>query len=372
MTGTTQARGDDGREAAARRLLESVGIPLLAVIASFALGAVFIAAVGANPLTVYGALFAGTFGSSYGFGQVLFKATPLIFTGLAVAVAFRAGLFNIGAPGQVEIGTFVLALVGTRLPAAWPAALDIAVCLAAAMAGGALWAAIPGVLKATRGTHEVINTLMLNFIAVALINYWLTGPLAVTGTLHTDAVPASLTRLEAWAPSFAGSPVNASLGLALLAAVAVYVVLWHTPFGYEMRAVGLAPRAAAYAGISVGGVTVGVMMLSGALAGLVGANFVLGYKHYYEEGFSGGVGFMGIAVALLGRNHPLGVVLAALLFGMLSYGGLVINGMVPKELVDILQAIVILMVVATSSIFREAMLAWRARRAGQAVAPVTL
>ena len=295
---------------------------------------------------------------------MLFKATPLIFTGLAVAFAFRAGLFNIGAQGQVEIGTFALAWVGTQLPAAWPAWLDVTVCLSAGMLAGALWAAIPGVLKATRGTHEVINTLMLNFIAVALINYWLTGPLAVTGTMHTSAVAAQLTRLEAWAPAFAGSPVNVSLGLALIAAGVVYVVLWHTPFGYEVRAVGLAPDAAKYAGISVGGVTVGVMMISGALAALVGANFVLGYKHYYEEGFSGGVGFMGIAVALLGRNHPLGVVLAALLFGMLSYGGLVINGMVPKELVDILQAIVILMVVATSSIVRDALTAWRARRAG--------
>ena len=353
-----------------RRLIENVGVPLVAVVASFALGAIFIAAAGADPVRVYSALFAGTFGSSYGFGQVLFKATPLIFTGLAVSFAFRAGLFNIGAQGQVEVGTFILALVGTHVPAAWPAALDVAVCLGAAMTAGALWAAIPGVLKATRGTHEVINTLMLNFIAVALINYWLTGPLAVTGTMHTAPVAAELTRLEAWAPSFAGSPVNVSLGLALFAAVAVYVVLWHTSFGYEVRAVGLAPRAAASAGMSVGRVTVGVMMISGALAGLVGANFVLGYKHYYEEGFSGSVGFMGIAVALLGRNHPLGVVLAAVLFGMLSYGGLVINGMVPKELVDILQAIVILMVVATSSIFRDALMAWRTRRAGSTAALV--
>lgn len=370
MAGTTELHAQDGArlEARMRRLAENVGVPLVAVLVSFAIGAMFIAAVGADPVEVYRALFAGTFGSSYGFGQVLFKATPLIFTGLAVSFAFRAGLFNIGAHGQVEIGTFVLAWVGTQVPAAWPAWLDITVCLAAGMLAGALWAAIPGVLKATRGAHEVINTLMLNFIAVALINYLLTGPLAVIGTMHTSAVAAELLRLDSWLPSFAGSPVNVSLGLALLAAIVVYVVLWHTAFGYEVRAVGLSPGAARYAGMSVGGVTVGVMMISGALSGLVGANFVLGYKHYYEEGFSGGVGFMGIAVALLGRNHPLGVVLAALLFGMLSYGGLVINGMVPKELVDILQAIVIVMVVATSSIVRDAMTAWRARHAATASA----
>ncbi len=371
MTGT--APDSTTRDAARRatlgwRLAENVGVPLCAVLVSFALGAVFIAGVGADPVHVYGTLFAGTFGSAYGFGQVLFKATPLICTGLAVAFAFRAGLFNIGAQGQVEIGTFVLAWVGTQVPEAWPAWLDIVVCVAAGMTAGALWAAIPGVLKATRGTHEVINTLMLNFIAVALINYWLTGPLAVTGTMHTAPVAAELARLERWVPGFAGSPVNVSVALALGAALFVYVLLWHTTFGYEVRAVGLSPDAARFGGMSVGGVTVGVMALSGALSGLVGANFVLGYKHYYEEGFSGGVGFMGIAVALLGRNHPLGVVLAALLFGMLSYGGLVINGLVPKELVDILQAIVILMVVATSSVVRDAVTAWRARHAARVAA----
>jgi simple sugar transport system permease protein len=347
-------------------VLTDIGLPVLAVVVSLCVGGLFILAIGESPLAVYGALLAGTFGSGYGLGQVLFKATPLIFTGLAVAFAFRAGLFNIGAQGQLEIGAFALAAAGLALPSSLPAPLLVVLCLAAGAGGGAMWAAIPGGLKAWLGTHEVINTLMLNFIAAAAINYLLAGSFAVHGTMHTAAVPVSLARLDTWLPLFHGSAANVSVVFALGAALVVYVLLWHTTFGYEVRAVGLSPAAATNAGISVGRITVLAMMLSGALAGLVAANYVLGYKQYYEEGIGGGVGFMGIAVALLGRNHPLGVVLAALLFGALSYGGLVINGMVPKELVDILQAIVIINVVVSSSIFADLLTALRKRRVAHA------
>ncbi len=344
----------------AQRLVSETAIPLLSLVVSFLAGALFILAVGGDPLHVYGTLFGGTLGSAYGIGQVLFKATPLICTGLAAAVAFRAGLFNIGLPGQMEIGTFSLAIAGAAASRAGLAApLVVIVAIAAGCAAGALWAGIPGVLRARLGTHEVINTLMLNFVAAALTNYWLTR-FGVQGTMHTEEIPASLARITA----FSGSPVNASLALALLAAIGVHVLLSRTVFGYELRTVGLSHDAARTAGIHVGRVIVYAMLLSGALAALGGANFVLGYKHYYEDGFGGGVGFMGIAVALLGRNGALGVVLAALLVGLLSYGGLVINSLVPKELVDILQAVIIINVVVMSTVFTDL----RARRRTAAAA----
>jgi simple sugar transport system permease protein len=330
----------------------SVGVPLVALATAFAIGAMFIAAVGQNPGLVYARLLAGTFGSFYGFGQVLFKATPLIFSGLAVALAFKAGLFNIGAEGQLYVGTFAVAWVGFTLTGL-PGIVLVPLCILAGAVGGAAWGIIPGYLKARFGTHEVINTIMLNFIAIAVTGYLVTYVYFVPETIHTPRIApqAQIPRLDQFWPAFRGSPVNLSLFLAVAVAALVYLFLWRTKYGYELRAVGLSPRVAEYGGISVPSSIVATMALSGALAGLVGVDFVLGYKYYFEQGFSSGIGFMGIAVALLGRNHPLGVVLAALLFGALSYGGLVINSVVPKELVEILQAIVIVAVIVGTNLF---------------------
>jgi simple sugar transport system permease protein len=226
--------------------------------------------------------------------------------------------------------------------------------VAASFAGGAAWGFLPGWLKARRGTHEVITTIMLNFIAVALTGYLVTYVTSVRETIHTPEIGAGarLARLDEFFPAFHGSPVNLALPLSLLAAWAAHFVLFRTRPGYEIRAVGHSPAAAEYAGIPVGRRLVHTMALSGGLAGLVGTNYVLGYKYYFQAGFTGGVGFMGIAVALLGRNHPVGIVLAAFLFGLLSHGGLVINRLVPKELVDILQAVVILTVVSSTVVVR--------------------
>jgi len=316
--------------------------PVAAVVLALVVGAGFIAAVGKNPLAIYGAMASGVFGNAYGIGQVLFRATPLIFTGLAVALGFRAGLFNIGAEGQLIVGAFVAGIVGHAC-GTLPAIVALPLTLLAGMAGAALWALPPALLKAKVGAHEVINTIMMNFIAAALVQYF--GHFAFEhATVHTAEIGAGarIPRFEVFVAALQGSPVNLSLVLALVAAVVVGWLLWRTRFGYELRAVGLSPAAAEYAGIDVKRTWIVVFCLSGALAGLVGANFVQGYKGYFENGFSGGVGFLGIAVALLGRNHPIGVVLASLFFAALSYGGLVINTEVPKELVEILQAIVIL------------------------------
>ncbi|NOT34052.1 MAG: ABC transporter permease [Candidatus Eisenbacteria bacterium] len=291
-----------------------------------------------------------TLGTGYGIGQTLFKATPLIFTGLAVAFGFRAGLFNIGAEGQLYLGAFAAALVGV----AWkdgPFPLLLVLCLAAAAGAGALWGAIPGWLKARFGAHEVINTIMLNFIAFALVSYLGHGHF-VPATVHTAEIGAGahIPRLSALLPALKGSPANFTLALGVVLAVWVGFVLFRTRRGFEWRTLGLSPGAAEYGGVAVGRAQVGALALSGAIAGLGGANFVLGYKHFFELGFSGGVGFLGIAVALLGRNHPLGVVLAALVFGVLGHGGLAINARVPRELVNILEALVILSAIGIAAV----------------------
>ena len=353
MSGATPV--PDARAAASRAprlpgaLLTALA-PVLAVALALAIGALFILAIGEHPLAIYALMLRESLGTGYGLGQTLFRATPLIFTGLAVALGFRAGLFNIGAEGQLYLGGFAAALVGAALPGA-PAALALPLAILAAGAAGALWGAIPGELKARFGAHEVINTIMLNFIAFAIVSYagrWLFQNATVrTAEIAPGAV---LPRLDVLAAAWRGAPANFSLALALLAALAVGVFLFRTRRGYEFRAVGLNAPAAEYGGISIGGTQRLALALSGAVAGLGGTNFVLGYKHYFELGFSGGAGFIGIAVALLGRNHPLGVILAALFFGALSYGGLVINQRVPKELVEVLQALVILLAICTQQL----------------------
>jgi simple sugar transport system permease protein len=337
-----------------RRALIAALAPLLAVGSALVVGAIFIAAIGERPLEIYGLMLRQCLGTGYGIGQTLFKATPLVFTGLAVALGFRTGLFNIGAEGQLYLGGFAAALAG----AAWagaPAIVLLPAALLAAAAAGALWGAIPGVLKARFGSHEVINTIMLNFVAFALVAYF-GRSVFQPATVRTAEIGAGavLPRLDLWLGALRGSPANLSLLLALGVAAAAGAFLFRTRRGYELRAVGLNPKAAEFGGISIGRSQLLALALSGAVAGLGGTGFVLGYKHYFEQGFSGGAGFIGIAVALLGRNHPAGVIVAALFFGGLSYGGLVINQRVPKELVDMLQALVILFAISAQPLFERA------------------
>ena len=324
--------------------------PLAAVALALIAGGVFIAAIGQPPLEIYGLMFSQSLGTGYGLGQTLFKATPLIFTGLAVALGFRAGLFNIGAEGQLTLGGLAAALVGAALPG-WPAPLLLPLCLLAAAAAGTAWGAIPGALKGRFGAHEVINTILLNFVAYALVSY--IGRFTFqTATVRTATVGAGawLPRLDVLLPALHGSPANLSLAIGVVMAALTGLLLFRTRLGYALRAVGLNAPAAEYGGISIGRTQALAMALSGGLAGLGGCNFVLGYKHFFEQGFSGGAGFLGIAVALLANNRPAGVVVAALFFGALSYGGLVINERVPKELVEILQALVILFAITSQQI----------------------
>jgi general nucleoside transport system permease protein len=326
-------------------LEESVLPPLVALVVALVAGDLLIMAYGQAPGVVWRALLEGTWGNSYGFGQVLYKATTLACTGLAVAVGLRAGLFNIGAEGQLAAGGFGAGLVGLMLPAGTPALIAVPLCVLAALAAGGAVGSVPGILRARFGAHEVIVTIMLNFIVLALLNYFVSAKLHVPETLHTPEIHAgAVPRLSGTFDAFHGSAANWTIVIVLLAAAFVWGFLFRTRAGYELRAVGLQSDAAEYAGIRAGRVWFSAMAMSGALAGLGGINFVLGYKNYYEDGFTGGAGFLGIAVALIGRNNPVGVLLAALFFATLSQGGLAINAMVPKQMVEVLQGIVILAV----------------------------
>jgi simple sugar transport system permease protein len=327
---------------------EAVLPPVVALLVAAVVGDLLILSFGQSPGAVYRLLLEGTWGNAYGFGQVLYKATTLVFTGLAVGVGLRAGLFNIGAESQLAAGGFCAALVGLALPGGLPWVVCLPLYVVAAASGGGLVGAVPGVLKARFGAHEVIVTIMLNFVVLALLGYLTSTRLHVPETLHTPALRSgALPRAADALPAFHGSAANGTLVLAIVAAIALDWFLFRSRLGFELRAVGLQPRAAEYAGMNVGRITWQALTLSGAIAGLGGLNFVLGYKHYYEEGFATGAGFLGIAVALVGRSHPLGIVVAAFLFATLSQGGLAVNALVPKQMVDVLQAVVIL-AVATS------------------------
>ena len=327
---------------------ESVLPPLVALVVVLVAGDLLILTYGQAPGTVWHVLLEGTWGNAYGFGQVLYKATTLACTGLSVAIGLRAGLFNIGAEGQLAAGGFGAALAGLALPAGTPPVIAVPVCVVAACVFGGAVGAVPGALRAKFGAHEVIVTIMLNFIVLATLNYIVSAKLHVPETVHTPEIHAgTVPRLENIIGGFHGSAANWTIVIVALAAVATGWFLFRTRAGYDLRAVGLQAPAAEYAGIRVGATWRRALTISGALAGLGGINFVLGYKGYYEDGFSGGAGFLGIAVALVGRNNPLGVVLAALFFATLSQGGLAINAMVPKQIVEVLQGIVIIAVAAS-------------------------
>jgi len=329
------------------------------VLAAFVVGGILVALLGDDPIETYQLLLGSAVSWPDGIGYTLFYATPLIFTGLAVAVALRAGLLNIGAEGQLYAAAFITAWVGITFPQLSPWLL-VPLAGLAAVAGGAVWGGIPGLLKARFGAHEVITTIMMNFIAVALAGYFTQyhykkpgDPILQTVEMGANARIARLGRFVPGLPE--RIPLNLSFLLALAACLGVYLLLWKTKWGYALRATGANPGAAEYGGISTARQIVIAMALSGGLAGMVAINDVLGYRYRYYDGFSAGYGFTGIAVALLGRNHPAGVLVAALFFGALLRGGLFVDIFtehVSKDLVQVLQGIIILFV-AAEELFRR-------------------
>lgn len=382
------AQAPRGKKQAAHRgaLVQTILIPLLAVLTGLIIGAIviivsdaavvaafgkFFQAPGAafaaawNAIaTAYGALLQGSFGSPaemvraigsgdgaavraafWPFTESLVASTPYIFAGLAVALGFKAGLFNIGAEGQFFMGSLGAAFVGYSL-IGWPWYIHLPLALIGGFAAGALWGAVPGWLKAATGGHEVVNTIMMNWIAFRLSDWLLTGPMKAPGSrpVTPQIEPsAALPRLFA-------DPLrlNAGFFLALVVAAVVFWLLFKTTTGFTIRAVGANPDAARYAGMSITRTIVLAMTLSGGLAGLAGASQVLGVDYWVGQGFSAGYGFDAIAIALLGKSHPFGVVLAALLFGFLRSGATRMQSLagIPIDIISIIQALVIVFVAA--------------------------
>jgi simple sugar transport system permease protein len=284
------------------------------------------------------------------FFESLVQSTPYIFAGLAVALGFRVGLFNIGAEGQLYVGALATVWLATSLKG-WPAILHIPVSLLAGAAAGGIWGMIPGWLKAKTGAHEVINTIMMNYIAFRLSEYLLNGVLADPNKVTPISAPIEKS---AWLPRFFEDPNRFHLGffIALLMAYLVYLLLFKTTWGFELRTVGSNPSAARYAGMNIVRSAVITMFLSGALAGLAGANEVLGVNHNLGVAFSSGYGFDSIALALLGNSHPLGVVLAALLFGFLRNGAIQmqLSAGIPIDIISVLQALILAFIAAPAII----------------------
>lgn len=323
---------------------------LIALLVSVAIGSVLMLIAGKAPGHVWWAMVTRTLGDPYLLGQVLYKATGLALTGLAVALALDAGLFNIGAEGQLTAGVLACAVTGAALPAGTPAVIAIPVCLlVAAAAGGAVGAAI-GALRVARGAHEVITSIMLNAI-VAGVALWIGNEVLFRGGTTRGGEIVEGARLPQL--GFGGSSVNAALGISVLAVAGVWWLRARTTWGQAWRAVGRDPEAARSVGISVDRIRILVMTGSGALAGLAAANFVLGHKHAFEEGLGRGTGLLGISAALLGRLHPVGVAIAALVLGFLSAGGLAVADLVPKELTEMLQGVVVLAVAAAGPWLRR-------------------
>ena len=333
--------------------LDIVVLPLVNILLAFLVAAVVVAMVGENPLEALKWMVYGAFGYSEALGYTLYYSTNFIFTGLAVAVAFQARLFNIGGEGQAYIGGLGVGLVCLTLDSWLPAWLILPLALVASAGFGAAWAFIPGYLQATRGSHIVITTIMFNFIASALMVYLLVNVLIQPGSMSPEsryfADGVGLWKMDEFLAFFgfdiAGSPLNVSFFLALLCAFGVYLLIWRTTLGYEIRTFGLSPSAARYAGISHKNTTIICVCISGALAGMLGINEITGVNQRLLLDFTAGAGFTGIAVALMGRNHPFGILLAALLFGALTQGGADLAFEMPKlnrDIVVVLQGLIIL------------------------------
>ena len=348
-------------------------LPLLNLAAAFLVSGLIVLFLGESPLEAVRLLLFGAFGYDEAIGYTLFYTTSFIFTGLAVAIAFHCGLFNIGAEGQAYVGGLGVALVGLHL--GWlPWLLVIPLAIVAAAAFGGIWAFVPGWLQARRGSHIVITTIMFNFIASALMTYLLVNVLIAPGqqipetaTLPPSAwLPQMHEMLGALGIEIARSPLNLSFAFALICCVLFWLFVWQTRFGYALRVVGQNETAAVYGGISPARQIMLAMTISGALAGFVALNMILGSQHRLTLDFTGGFGFVGIAVALMGRNHPVGIILAALLFGALYQGGSELSFDLPalsRDIVVVIQGLVILFAGALEHMFRPYLEALFARPA---------
>jgi simple sugar transport system permease protein len=335
-------------------LAQKILVPILAVLTALVIGGLIILISGGNPLEAYRGLVEGAFGSPKAISETFVWATPYIFAGLAVALAFKGGLFNIGAEGQLALGALAAAWLGYGLPKALgttiPAIIHVPICVIGGAVAGGLWGGVPGWLKARFGAHEVINTIMMNYIALGLVSFLLNGPMkdpSPTNVIARTPMIAESARIGA---IFADPALRVHWGtvLAIFVALLIWWLLWKTTVGFEIRTVGISSGAARYAGINVGRTIVLTMFLSGGLAGLAGAIEVTGLNYRHELSFALGYGFDAIAIALLGRTHPFGVVLAAILFGAMRSGATRMQFLtqIPVDIISVVQALILLFVAA--------------------------
>jgi simple sugar transport system permease protein len=338
-------------------------IPLINLLVAFIVAGFVVVLVGENPFRAAIILVEGAFGKGTGIAFTLFYATTFIFTGLSVAVAAHCGLFNIGTEGQAYIAGLGIAIVCLSFDTVLPWWLTFPLAIAASALVGALWALIPAYLQAKRGSHIVITTIMFNFIAASIMVYLLVGPLKPAASqapqtrnfLAGAELPKLNWIIELFGAKIRSAPLNVTFLLALVMAFLVWLLIWRTRLGYEMRTYGHSPKAARYAGISETRIIITAMMISGALAGMMALNPVMGDQHNVAIDFVSGAGFVGIAVALMGRLHPVGIVLAAILFGMLYQGGAELAFEMPaisRDMIVIIQGLVILFAGALEHMFR--------------------
>ncbi|MDE0228994.1 MAG: ABC transporter permease [Spirochaetaceae bacterium] len=352
-------------------------LPLVNLVAAFVVSGIVIMILGESPVEAMLALVRGAFGFGEAWGYTLYYATNFIFTALAFSIAMHCGLFNIGGEGQGYIGGLGVGLACLYLDVL-PFFLLVPVAIIGGALFGAAWAWVPAWLQARRGSHVVITTIMFNFIAATVMVYLLVNVLIEPGQMSPQSrdfaeharLPA-MHEMMAWLGiGFPRTPLNAAFLWALACAVLVWVYVWHTRWGYELRTVGANPEAAVYAGISPARNIVRAMVISGALAGMMGLNEVMGVNQRLLLNFTAGYGFVGIAVALMGRNHPAGILVASLLFGALYQGGAELAFEMPRvsrELVVVIQGLVIMFVGALEFLFLPALRPWlRARRAAAA------
>ncbi|SMB92020.1 simple sugar transport system permease protein [Thermanaeromonas toyohensis ToBE] len=335
---------------------KTLATPIIATVLGLILGALAIALMGLSPVKAYQALLKGALGSLNGIGETLVKATPLIFTGLSFGLAKKGGLINIGAEGQLYLGGLASVWVGFALKGL-PVFIHLPLSILAGFLAGGIWGFIPGWLKVRFGASEIITTVMLNYVGIYLISYMVTGPLIEPPGNFPQTPPVAKT---AELPVIlSGTRLHLGFLIALLMVLGYYFFLWRTNIGYEIRVVGNNPQAAAYAGINASRDTMLVMFLAGGLAGLAGVGEILGIQHRLFQNFSPGYGYDGIAVSLLGYNSPVGILLAALLFGVLRSGGNMMQmvAKVPVAVVYIIQAFVIIFVAAEGMLRR-----WQKRR----------
>lgn len=343
-------------------VLFRASLPLLAMLAALVIGAVLLVLLRANPFQAYAAMITGVFGSTFGFTQSLAKATPLLLVGLGICIAFRASVINIGAEGQIILGALSAAWFSLTFRH-WPGWLLIPAVLLVSFLAGAIWGFIPGILKARLSVNEILSTVMMNAIALQLMNLLIRGPLMDPAGIAAGTYLAQSERIpeQAWLPRLVPQTLlHAGAILAVVLAILVYIFLWRTTIGYRIRAVGLNPDASRYAGINVSVYQALSLTLAGAFAGLAGAVEVIGVQHRLLEGITSGYGFSGIVAALFGGLHPLGLLPASWLFGSLLVGADKMQRavQVPSALVDTILGLVVLFVVASSLLSRR----WSSRR----------